>query len=263
MKHVSESSQQALQQIASLNSFKWPRNPKQPCLLIYWLIDWCQLRNIIQIHNSVLWDGKYSIEHSCIFPTSSLDVGEYLCGIVLVPCHIAMNLSNVMFEATGWRGRTYLSFCNLSFLKNAPSLLFIICQVSFDKWILSQVGGLEKLPLRFPQHALWVDSSPQLNIYIWMVWLKEHILQRHVFIKDRNVCSKYDNHSRLNNLHKWLGGVYDHLMGFLAFHLKNLYNRCMVHLTSTRNLHFNNKNRFSYMLQTLWRKWLWPKFGFA
>ena len=201
MKHVSESSQQALQQIASLNSFKWPRNPKQPCLLIYWLIDWCQLRNVIQIHNSVLWDGKYSIEHSCIFPTSSLDVGEYLCGIVLVSCHIAMNLSNVMFEATGWRGRTYLSFCNLSFLKNAPSLLFIICQVSFDKWILSQVGGLEKLPLRFPQHALWVDSSHQLNIYIWMVWLKEHILQRHVFIKDRHVCSKYDNHSRLNNLH--------------------------------------------------------------
>ena len=39
-----------------------------------------------------------------------------------------------------------------------------------------------------------------------LVWLQEHTLKRHVFERDKNVYTKYDNHSMPNLLEFFLEG---------------------------------------------------------
>jgi hypothetical protein len=59
-------------------------------------------------------------------------------------------------------------------------------------------------------------------------WLQEWIAKRHIF--ERNMCSKYENHYRLNS-HNRKGGMdlYDHYMSTRIFTLKN---RIGVHMSS-------------------------------
>jgi hypothetical protein len=51
--------------------------------------------NIIQIHNSAMWDRQYSMEY---FPHSDImwKYMEIFCGILSVPHNTIMDLNNVM-----------------------------------------------------------------------------------------------------------------------------------------------------------------------
>ena len=53
-----------------------------------------QVHNIIQIHNNVMWDSQYSMEHS---PHS--DYGGILCIILSLSQNIVMDLNNVFLDS--------------------------------------------------------------------------------------------------------------------------------------------------------------------
>ena len=64
--------------------------------------------------------------------------------------------------------------------------------------------------VRFLSHLEWMCLTWSLILIkhlslsdMWLARLQEQILERHVFKKDWTTCSKYDNHSRLNNQHNW------------------------------------------------------------
>ena len=61
----------------------------------------------------------------------------------------------------------------------------------------------------FPGSVTYLNHKP---IYIWVVcgsvWFQEWVLKRLVFESDWIVCSKYDDHSRLNDQHSYVEGPF-------------------------------------------------------
>jgi hypothetical protein len=81
------------------------------CLLLQILHKIFMPHNIIQIHNSVLWDWQYSVEYA---PHSDWMWG-ILHTILLVPQNIVMDLNNVMHSF--WFNQLYFTIFPYFYLK--------------------------------------------------------------------------------------------------------------------------------------------------